>query len=778
MDSDTAIEIPAIVATPSVTQDYIPTLRDVHSIEEPLEAAPTNPGSIIANQEECNTAMNEERFSASTREVHASSECVVCGSGEDEVAIPTMPATDACEHESETCLDCLRRIIETSISTGAFISGIPCPSLGCGQTMTYFDVQKWAEPEIFQRYDTLLFQNSLRSDSTWVWCVSPNCEAGQEHTGGEASNIVTCHACGSKMCFRHQSIWHEGMSCAQWDDQLAIAEHGERWTDEWILTETKGCPNCKARILKNEGCDHMTCKKPGGCGHQFCWECLAPWDEIVRIDNSRHYDNCRYYAGAPGGHPTPQGLTNRSRTERRRSIRAPIRDAVNTVRPIGAWQTRAPQTARIPLFGRPTRVAWTADTLHSLAAPRIPITEMVNTLNPVTDRATRGPQMDNIRHPDTSQRINHRAAWRARAREIGDTRYPDWLPVQDDRVSGEDTIIRSPTLDGEQNPAGLPRPRAQFMRDLDPPATLYHPTGARSVGTMTDQSPGRREVFTTAQLPNRAVAQQDTGNASQRNSFSPRLRIIDPPVIALPHIPDPEEIYIPQTSSRTAQTTANANYEDYRNHPRAGIYRMPPRPWDTVQHLRPYGDRASLDEGGSNLARTDQTAWNLLPQGAVGTPQNSPRLQGDAGAPHSLGHRRQTSAPSAEYRPLQHSLPPARDQIAPLAGWQETPTAALRDEGPPNRLTELAVSTGRQDGPTTSDSQREVNSTHSTVGSWLRKQISPMFGTRQPVADSIVTPVQSPSTSTYQITNPRTQANRLVVIPARRPNVPEIDSYI
>ncbi len=40
------------------------------------------------------------------------------------------------------------------------------------------------------------------------------------------------------------------------------------------------CPKCGQGIEKNEGCDHMTCKKPGGCGHEFCWRCLAPYDGI------------------------------------------------------------------------------------------------------------------------------------------------------------------------------------------------------------------------------------------------------------------------------------------------------------------------------------------------------------------------------------------------------------------------------------------------------------------------------------------------------------------
>ncbi len=42
---------------------------------------------------------------------------------------------------------------------------------------------------------------------------------------------------------------------------------------------TKPCPGCKRNIEKDNGCNHMTCRKPGGCGFEFCWLCLGDWRE-------------------------------------------------------------------------------------------------------------------------------------------------------------------------------------------------------------------------------------------------------------------------------------------------------------------------------------------------------------------------------------------------------------------------------------------------------------------------------------------------------------------
>ena len=47
---------------------------------------------------------------------------------------------------------------------------------------------------------------------------------------------------------------------------------------KWLIVNTKQCPNCHKYIEKNQGCNHMTCRKEaGGCGYEFCWICLGEW---------------------------------------------------------------------------------------------------------------------------------------------------------------------------------------------------------------------------------------------------------------------------------------------------------------------------------------------------------------------------------------------------------------------------------------------------------------------------------------------------------------------
>lgn len=93
----------------------------------------------------------------------------------------------------------------------------------------------------------------------------------------------------------HSVPWHAGMSCEDYDKRLAEDPHVMANTD-YLQRNTKQCPSCERPIEKLGGCDHMTCAlATGGCGHEFCWRCLAPYDAIVSEGNHRHATTCTYY---------------------------------------------------------------------------------------------------------------------------------------------------------------------------------------------------------------------------------------------------------------------------------------------------------------------------------------------------------------------------------------------------------------------------------------------------------------------------------------------------
>lgn len=46
-------------------------------------------------------------------------------------------------------------------------------------------------------------------------------------------------------------------------------------TEKWLRENTKQCPHCLTHIMKNKGCNHMTCRN---CKYEFCWYCLGACD--------------------------------------------------------------------------------------------------------------------------------------------------------------------------------------------------------------------------------------------------------------------------------------------------------------------------------------------------------------------------------------------------------------------------------------------------------------------------------------------------------------------
>ena len=46
------------------------------------------------------------------------------------------------------------------------------------------------------------------------------------------------------------------------------------YDDDDCAANTKKCPRCQTPIEKDEGCNHMACRK---CRHEFCWICMKDW---------------------------------------------------------------------------------------------------------------------------------------------------------------------------------------------------------------------------------------------------------------------------------------------------------------------------------------------------------------------------------------------------------------------------------------------------------------------------------------------------------------------
>ncbi|KAF8603511.1 hypothetical protein BDV93DRAFT_164220 [Ceratobasidium sp. AG-I] len=225
--------------------------------------------------------------------------CTICL--EYGVVFPKNTPTFGCNHPIEFCVPCMETYVCVGIKNGI---NVKCPTMGCPSEMDVNEIQSsigGGHKAEFEKFCERKVRYQLQNEAALVWCRAPGCGSGQIHVGGDACPIVTCQQCSARMCFTHDCIWHEGKTCTQYTAELKKAPDQRsaesKQSEDWISGNTKTCPRraCRRPIEKQSGCDHMTCRKPGGCGHEFCWACLAPYGPIRYLGNRMHKRSCIHH---------------------------------------------------------------------------------------------------------------------------------------------------------------------------------------------------------------------------------------------------------------------------------------------------------------------------------------------------------------------------------------------------------------------------------------------------------------------------------------------------
>jgi IBR domain, a half RING-finger domain len=114
------------------------------------------------------------------------------------------------------------------------------------------------------RYLQLLTIARISGHESFRWCINLNCNSGQIHEIPYSGNLMRCIDCKVPQCVVHNCEWHYGESCVNYemrtnpDARKRLEE--DSLSKVTILKTTKECPQCRVRIEKNDGCDHMRCK--------------------------------------------------------------------------------------------------------------------------------------------------------------------------------------------------------------------------------------------------------------------------------------------------------------------------------------------------------------------------------------------------------------------------------------------------------------------------------------------------------------------------------------
>jgi hypothetical protein len=111
------------------------------------------------------------------------------------------------------------------------------------------------------------------------------------HIGPNTQHVMPCPGCLVPLCTKCGNQTHPGLQCNHHVDQASLALMKN--------IDIKTCPNCNEGIQKNDGCNHMTCRK---CTIHFCWVCAYTFGRLAVVyeGNERWEDRMRRHWNETG----------------------------------------------------------------------------------------------------------------------------------------------------------------------------------------------------------------------------------------------------------------------------------------------------------------------------------------------------------------------------------------------------------------------------------------------------------------------------------------------
>ncbi|THY96032.1 hypothetical protein D6C93_04872 [Aureobasidium pullulans] len=108
----------------------------------------------------------------------------------------------------------------------------------CAVLLGYEEVKNMTNAENFTKYDEAAFRAAISADPEFRYCMSTTCKSGQGHPAGIDEPTFCCRECGHNHCVSCEASWHEGLTCAQYQDTLQRAQEDEESQQEVAKSST------------------------------------------------------------------------------------------------------------------------------------------------------------------------------------------------------------------------------------------------------------------------------------------------------------------------------------------------------------------------------------------------------------------------------------------------------------------------------------------------------------------------------------------------------------
>lgn len=174
----------------------------------------------------------------------------------------------------------------------------------CTFTIQEREIRKLAPADLFEKHLELSLKLYQGASETAFQCRTPNCRGFVEVD--ENVRGFTCEVCDKVNCVGCKAI-HQGMNCQEYEfeknpdgvHQRANAESETAIRNLIAAGNAMFCPRCGIPVVKDEGCDFITCTT---CKLGICWRTKKPRQPITKI-NGEVIDGCHCRENGIPCHP-------------------------------------------------------------------------------------------------------------------------------------------------------------------------------------------------------------------------------------------------------------------------------------------------------------------------------------------------------------------------------------------------------------------------------------------------------------------------------------------
>ncbi|KAF2367942.1 IBR domain [Trinorchestia longiramus] len=194
------------------------------------------------------------------------------------------------------CKDCMKSYFEVQIKEGN-VKALLCPTEKCSSEANPKQVEELVSRELYERWDTLLLSSTLSELGDTQPCPRQHCQypvtlnEGQGHCPN--CFFVFCALCrfgthGREPCRLNNKDTKQVLEKYTKGDAATRAHmesrfgkkylmklHQEMLSMDYMSSNAKKCPKCRANVEKMDGCNKMVCQ---WCRVNFCWLCMKILD--------------------------------------------------------------------------------------------------------------------------------------------------------------------------------------------------------------------------------------------------------------------------------------------------------------------------------------------------------------------------------------------------------------------------------------------------------------------------------------------------------------------